>query len=113
MRKRLAVDAATKWSRKALSILSEHFPDGQYETWKTCAALIPHALQILRNDFSKFPEDMLLVAMLQLKISQYYSHMGLYSQAARLTLETLETFPQILMLQREWCTRRNPFGQRL
>ena len=40
MRKRLAsVDTATKWSRKALSILSELFPDGQYESWKTCVRI--------------------------------------------------------------------------
>lgn len=91
MRKRLA-NTATKWSRRALSILSEHFPDGLYESWKTCAALIPHALRILKHGFSKFPEDMLLVAMLQLKISRYYSHLGLYSQAAKLSLDTTETF---------------------
>lgn len=93
MRKRLAsVDAATKWLRKALSILSEQFPDGQYESWKTCAALIPHALHIIKNDFSKSTEDMLLVAMLQSKISRYYSMVGLYSQAATLSLKALETF---------------------
>lgn len=92
MRKRLAsVDAATKWSRKALSIMSEQFPDGEYESWKTCAALIPHALHILKNDFSKSAKDMPLVAMLQFKLSRYYSRMGLYSQAVKLSLETLET----------------------
>lgn len=92
MRRRLAsVDAATKWSRKALSILSEHFPDGEYESWKTCAALIPHSLHILKNDYSKFAEDLLRVALLQHKISRYYSEVGLYSQAAKLSLETLET----------------------
>ena len=56
------------------------------------AALVPHALHILENDFSKFAEDVLLVAMLQSKISRYYSRMGLYSQAAKLSLETIETF---------------------
>ena len=93
MCKRLAsIDAVTEWSRKALSILSEQFPDGQYESWKTCAALVPHALHILKNNFSKKAEDLLLVAMLQSKISRYYSWMGHYSLAAKLSLETLETF---------------------
>ena len=93
MRKRLAsIDAVIEWSRKALSILSEQFPDGQYESWKTCAALVPHALRILKNDFSRKAEDLLLVAMLQSKISRYYSLMGFYSLTAQLSLETLETF---------------------
>ena len=93
MRKRLAsVDTAAKWSRKALSVLSEQFPDGEFESWKTCVALIPHALHILKNDFSKVAEDMFLVALLQSKICRYYSRMGLYSQAAKLSLETLEIF---------------------
>jgi len=93
MRKRLAsVHSAEKWSRRALSILSQQFPDGKYESWKTCAALIPHALQVLKNDSSKFAEDMLLVAMLKSKLSQYYLRLGLYSQAAKLSLETLETY---------------------
>ena len=84
MRKRLAsIDAVTEWSRKALSILSEQFPDGQYESWKTCAALVPHALHILKDDFSRNAEDLLLVAMLQSKISRYYSLMGLYSLTAQ------------------------------
>ena len=93
MRKRLAsIDAVTQWSRKALSILLEQFPDGQYESWKTCAVLVPHALHILKNDFSKKAEDLLLVAMLQSKISRYYSSMGMYSLTAQLSLETLENF---------------------
>ena len=93
MRKRLAsVDSAEKWSRKALSILSQQFPNGEYESWKTCAALIPHALQVLKNESSNFAEDMLLVAMLKSKLSQYYLRMGLYFQAAKLSLEALETY---------------------
>ena len=93
MRRRLAsVDAATKWLRKALSILSEHFPDGRYESWKTCATLLPHALHILKTDTSKVTGNVLLVATLQSKICQYYSRIGLYSQAAKLSLEALETF---------------------
>ena len=93
MRKRLAsIDAVTEWSRKTLSILSEHFPDGQYESWKTCAALVPHALHILKDDFSTKAEDLLLVASLQAKISRYYSFMGLYSLTVQLSLDTLETF---------------------
>ena len=97
MRKRLAtVNAATKWSRKALSIMSDRFPNGEYECWKTCAALIPHALHILKSDFSEFADDRLLVAILQSKISRYYSRMGFYSQAADLGLETLETLGQYL-----------------
>ena len=93
MRIRLAsVGAVQKWSRKSLSILSEQFPDGAYESWETCAILIPHALRILKEDFSKSAEDMLLVALLQSKISRYYSSLGLYSQAAQLSLKALETF---------------------
>ncbi|MCJ1273174.1 hypothetical protein MMC21_000963 [Puttea exsequens] len=95
MRKRLvSIGASTKWSRKALSVLSENFPDGEYESWETCVALIPHASHILTNDFPKNTEDMLLIATLQSKLSQYYSRMGLYSQTVKLTLKTLETFGQ-------------------
>lgn len=95
MRKRLAsADATIKWSRKALSILSEVFPDGGHESWETCAGLIPHALQVLKIDRLRKTEDLLSVATLQFKISQYYSNLGLFSQAAELSLETLDTLMQ-------------------
>ena len=93
MRKRLAsVDAATKWSRNALSILSEQFPDGQHESWETFAALLSHALHVLENNYPKSAEDLLLVAVLQSKTSRFYSRLGLYSQTAKLSRETLEIF---------------------
>ena len=96
MRKRLAsVNAAAKWSRKALSILSEHFADGDYESWQTCATLTPHASQVLKNEYSNHAEDMWLVATLQFKISQYYCKFGLYSQAVELTSEALKTLIQL------------------
>ena len=62
-----------------------------YESWKTSAALVPHTLYILKDDFSKKAEDLLLVAMLQSKVSRYCSLMGLYSLTAKLSLKTLET----------------------
>ena len=96
MRKRLAsVNATAKWSRKALSILSEHFPNGDRESWQTCATLTPHALQVLKSEYSNHAEDMPLVATLQFKISQYYCKLGLYSQAVEFTSEALETLMQL------------------
>ena len=93
MRVRLAsADATSKWSRKALSILAENFPDGEHESWETCAGLIPHALQVLKKD--QHTEDLLSVATLQFKVSQYYSNLGLFSQAAEQSLETLGTLMQ-------------------
>ena len=93
MRKRLAsAGSAEKWLGKALSVLAQQFPDGEYESWKTCATLVPHVLQVLKNDFSRSTKHLLLVAMLQFKLCQYHLRIGLYSQAAKLSLETLETY---------------------
>ena len=95
MRKRLAsAQKGTDWSRMALAVLSEQFPSGEYESWDTCAALLPHALHILKIKRSKQSEDFLLVATLQFKISQYYSKLGLYSRTAELSQETLETLKE-------------------
>ena len=95
MRKRLASDdAAIKWSRKALSMISEHFPDGKYESWETCAALLPHASHVLKNE-SEDKQELLLIGTLQFKIGQYYFKTGFYSQATQVSLEALDTLAQL------------------
>jgi hypothetical protein len=37
-----------KWQKRALELIAENFPSGEYETWKTCEVLLPHALAALR-----------------------------------------------------------------
>jgi hypothetical protein len=39
-----------KWRERALHALSDNFPDGKFEDWDACEALLPHAHMVLGYD---------------------------------------------------------------
>ena len=85
-----------QWASNVLSVLASSFPDGSTASWDTCASLLPHAIQVLKNDFSKSPNDCHLAGQLELKISRYYSNAGFLIQAERLShdaVRDLESTP--------------------
>ena len=91
MRKRLLTTNTEKtWAVEALSLISEHFPDGKYESWHKCATLFPHALKIVSNDLYG-PAEAMSLGLLQSKISWYYLQQGLYEQAETLSYRALMT----------------------
>ncbi|MCJ1263726.1 hypothetical protein MMC22_003596 [Lobaria immixta] len=81
MRKRLsASNSEQKWADEALSLISQNFPGGEYESWTMCAALMPHALKVLRSELYG-PAEARPLGTLQSKISRYYLRRGFYQQA--------------------------------
>lgn len=90
MRQRLsALNAKKKWVSEALCLLSKHFPNGEFESWSSCAALIPHALSVLKNDLYG-PAEAIALGILQSKISWYYLQRGLYWHAEMWSHHALE-----------------------
>ncbi|MCJ1473826.1 hypothetical protein MMC13_002478 [Lambiella insularis] len=105
MRKRLAVSNVEKeWAVKALSLLSQHFPDGKYESWDMCALLCPHALKVIQNTLYSTSEALSL-GSLQSKLSWYFAQRGSYKQAELHNRRALELMVPIFGVNREHiCT---------
>ncbi|KAI9859462.1 MAG: hypothetical protein M1824_003803 [Vezdaea acicularis] len=89
VRKRLSSDgSAAKWASKALKLLVETFPNGD---WETDAALFPHALQVLTNDYSKSSnEDKIMIATLASRVSLYYFNQFNFTEAENLSQQSWE-----------------------
>ena len=90
MRKRLfARGTEKKWANEALSLISQTFPDGEYESWPICATLMPHSLRVLGSKLYGSAEAR-PVGILQSKISRYYLVRGFYHQAEIWSRNALE-----------------------
>ncbi|MCJ1386808.1 hypothetical protein MMC17_009936 [Xylographa soralifera] len=77
-----------KWAVRALTLLSQKFPDGNYKSWATCGILLPHATKILR--FGLYgPAEASLVGALQSKMSWYFLTRGAFEQADILSQRAL------------------------
>jgi hypothetical protein len=58
----------------AVQILSSRFPEGEFETWKTCARYLPHAEGVLSGGIEgKSAVYLLEFAKLLIKVSWYLS----------------------------------------
>ena len=60
------------WQEKALLVVANMFPTGEFETWKTCESLLPHAQNVIQNtDLNKaYP----------LELSTLLSNMGWFAR---------------------------------
>ena len=76
-------------ARKALSLVSEYFPDGTFESWQACALSLPHALKVIQFDLHG-PEDAVALGSLQFKVSWYYYWQGSYSKAKGLSEQAVK-----------------------
>ena len=49
----------TKWQAKALLVLADTFPTGEFETWEACESLLPHAEKVLQYQdiVENYPEQ--------------------------------------------------------
>ncbi|MCJ1436483.1 hypothetical protein MMC27_005862 [Xylographa pallens] len=77
-----------KWAVHALALLSQEFPDGDYESWAMCGILLPHATKILRLGLHG-PAEATLVGALQCKMSWYFLTKGAFEQADILSQRAL------------------------
>ena len=94
VRRRLErLGSAKEWLIKALDTLAEQFPRGGYDVWPTCAALLPHALQILKHMSMVPPKEMpiQIVLSLETKIGAYYVQQGFFAQALEMSQQALQS----------------------
>jgi tetratricopeptide (TPR) repeat protein len=93
-----------KWNQTALRLLSETFPNGDYQNWKLCGRLLPHVDAVLSNSFHK-EIDLLQQASILHNLSWYLWAKGRY-QLSRFKIE------EALEIRRLYLDKgdRNLFG---
>jgi tetratricopeptide (TPR) repeat protein len=118
------------FQRSAMSILSENFPVGDFENWKQCEQLYPHAQTVLQYP-SESEEDFLQRARLLHNMARYNGTEGRYplahsrfSEAFRLrkkllgpvnpdTLETASFFGEVLFREAKYKEGEEVMGYAL
>jgi tetratricopeptide (TPR) repeat protein len=82
MRQRLSSNDSTgKWASVALKLLNDSFPNADNYSRKLYVALIPHAQQALRHDFSETVADRLLFVKLASNVSLFQLKDGHFAEA--------------------------------
>src|SRR5204862_1442602 len=70
----------TKWQEEALRLLSEKFPQGNYEDWVTCEALSPHVQVVVGYVFRSNSCQLQRASILN-NVSWYDKELGRYVAA--------------------------------
>lgn len=78
-----------KWAVQALTMLSINFPNGDYDSWQTCALFLPHALKVIRCELHGV-EEAILLGTLKFKVARYHYERGLFFDAKELNLQAIE-----------------------
>jgi tetratricopeptide (TPR) repeat protein len=86
-----------KWSKRALELVSTHFPDGTHENKDICAELLPHAEAVLHYDNDKHANDSARAKLLH-NTGVYHLTRGLYPEAYRNVSEGLAIRKEVLGL---------------
>ncbi|KAM3086776.1 hypothetical protein ACMFMG_000899 [Clarireedia jacksonii] len=82
------------FSGEALRIMANLFPDGEYETWKSCIVYLPHALKAsIWRDAEDYRDQ---APVLLTHIGYYYWQQGDSEKAEQLQIEVLELQKEIL-----------------
>ena len=83
------------WQEKALLVVANMFPSAEFETWKTCVSLLPHAQKVIQNaDVNeKYP---LQFSRLLYKIAWFDINQGRYEIACARFSAAIEVEKQIL-----------------
>ncbi|MCJ1271298.1 hypothetical protein MMC22_011198 [Lobaria immixta] len=83
------------WTRKALVLLSQLFPDGTYENREIWTAYLPHALTVLNSDQLPASEN-IAQAALEFDVSWAFRQKGDYNQAERMAQRSLDLREKVL-----------------
>jgi tetratricopeptide (TPR) repeat protein len=82
MRQRLgSIGSAGKWASTTLKLLTDSFPNMDNHAREIYVALLPHAQQVLRHDFSETSADKLLFVKLASNVSRYQLEDGHFAEA--------------------------------
>ena len=83
------------WVDKALKVVSDLYPDGDFENWEICALYLPHAQAVI--DYSKQPiTEAELRSDLLVKVAIYLWGKGLWKEAEELEVQAIETRKRVL-----------------
>ena len=86
-----------KWQEEALLVLSDKFPSGEYENWRTCESLLPHAQKVICYKSSiKNPEQ---YAYLLRNMACFDGEQGRYEIACTRSLAAFEVLENIFGLE--------------
>jgi tetratricopeptide (TPR) repeat protein len=80
-----------EWQEKALELLAEKFPPGEYKYWEICQKLLPHAQAVIRYNFSTETYLLRRARLLQ-KLARYNSACGRYSISYTRCKEALDIY---------------------
>jgi len=78
-----------RWNQKALQLLSEVFPDGDYQNWKLCGPLLPHIEMVLSCSFQS-QNELLQKASVLHNLSWYLWAKGDYQLSKSKAEQALE-----------------------
>jgi tetratricopeptide (TPR) repeat protein len=84
-----------EWQEKALGLLAEKFPTGEYKYWEICQMLLPHAQAVIGYNFST-ETYLLRRARLLRKLARYDLTCGRYSISYTRCKEALDIYEAAL-----------------
>ncbi|KAF7502175.1 hypothetical protein GJ744_006771 [Endocarpon pusillum] len=83
------------WQKASLRIMAAAFPNGQYETWTACRALLPHSRKVLGYSVGE-DEAKLHGAMIATKTAWYLTLVGEYATAESIGRSAIVARQEIL-----------------
>ena len=86
-----------KWGKKVTAIMTAVFPNGKYETWTTCQALLPHSKEVIGHlHLLHDKEDRLNGAIIANNTGWYLHLRGQYKEAAHMHQLALQERSRLL-----------------
>jgi tetratricopeptide (TPR) repeat protein len=85
-----------QWQEKSRAIMTQMFPNGQYESWTQCQRLLPHAKEVIKLIFDRHDEDRLNVATISSNCGRYLRLRGAYNKAETMHWRALEAQEKVL-----------------
>jgi tetratricopeptide (TPR) repeat protein len=77
-----------QWKSNAIARMADTMPDGEYENWKTCVILLPHANEIITYQAANIESKLQRASVLE-NVAWYQSEIGNFSVAVRMSEEAL------------------------
>ncbi|KFY48968.1 hypothetical protein V495_00865, partial [Pseudogymnoascus sp. VKM F-4514 (FW-929)] len=84
-----------RWQREAIEVVAKAFPSGDYNNWKTCEAMSPHATEVLKYELES-DQSILERASLLYNMAWYNWLQGRYKIAKAESQESLTTRQHLL-----------------
>jgi tetratricopeptide (TPR) repeat protein len=93
-RRALNTQQTSLYSGKALEIMTDHFPDGSFETWGSCKLYLPHSQKAVAWLEAEGYSDLAPVLLARMGI--YYWQQGRLDEAEHIEVQVLELQKEVL-----------------